>query len=359
MALGAAPLALSCVRLARRMDDPEAASVRDICAPNIAAWALLCAGALLAHAGLRANERSRARLAHDIYGGADDGLPVWVAAGAGGGAVGAGESAAALEVAQARRLAAGSAAWIDSLSDEDIQALGARVAAGKVPPRALQLRRATSHLYRRLPEGDATPLPDAPPRGTPAKPPPPGADAADEDALCFICCDRPHGAVLLDCGHGGLCGVCAQRVWLRPPSECPCCRCRVDQVVIIDAPCGRPAPGDGGVVRVRGLADGAALPKVAPMALPMSMPLPAPLAAALAAPRVAGLTRRGALLAAIAAATARAAQYESLAGEEEADDVEARAGAGTGFTPLVAGGGAGGGGRRALMTPTPAGRLRL
>jgi hypothetical protein len=269
LAAGAAPLALSCFRIAARLDGRTSGvtTAAAICAPNVAGWALLCACAALVHAAMRQNHAWQQRClfsaASDDGAAAADGaptllLPVWHGVDGAGVRVAAARAAAAtaLAAAQARRLSAGSAAWVDSLSDEAIAALAARLAGGKAPPRALRVRAAAAHLYCRATAEEeaaaaAAHTEEAGVRGAPASF---DADDADDSLLCFICCDRPHGAVLLGCGHGGLCGVCAARVWLRPPSECPACRADVDQVVLLtDAGHGAPPPPDGALVRVRGL----------------------------------------------------------------------------------------------------------
>ena len=39
----------------------------------------------------------------------------------------------------------------------------------------------------------------------------------DEDLgeTCFVCLDGRREAILLECGHGGLCAACAQSLWAR------------------------------------------------------------------------------------------------------------------------------------------------
>ncbi len=40
---------------------------------------------------------------------------------------------------------------------------------------------------------------------------------------CLVCMEHPQDAVLLDCGHSGLCVACACRLWERD-RRCPLCR---------------------------------------------------------------------------------------------------------------------------------------
>jgi hypothetical protein len=40
---------------------------------------------------------------------------------------------------------------------------------------------------------------------------------------CFVCMENPQDAVLLDCGHSGICVACASRLWERD-RHCPLCR---------------------------------------------------------------------------------------------------------------------------------------
>ncbi|CAM9328915.1 unnamed protein product, partial [Phaeothamnion confervicola] len=54
-----------------------------------------------------------------------------------------------------------------------------------------------------------------------------GEETDDDDSLsgiCFLCHDRPPDAVLLDCGHGGLCHGCGVSIASRPRPSCPICR---------------------------------------------------------------------------------------------------------------------------------------
>lgn len=75
------------------------------------------------------------------------------------------------------------------------------------------------------------------------------------DALCWICFEGPRDAVLLECGHGGICFACAQRCFKKKGRICPMCRQPVTQVVHIqlddDAPEADRNRGGGGVVRVK------------------------------------------------------------------------------------------------------------
>ena len=60
------------------------------------------------------------------------------------------------------------------------------------------------------------------------------SDNTDEsDTTCIICYDGEATCVLLECGHSGLCKKCAQRLWLRPPNECPSCRAPIKMVLEI------------------------------------------------------------------------------------------------------------------------------
>lgn len=56
------------------------------------------------------------------------------------------------------------------------------------------------------------------------------SDTASDDGYCIICYDATATCVFLECGHGGYCRKCANRLFVRPPHECPTCRQKIDQV---------------------------------------------------------------------------------------------------------------------------------
>jgi hypothetical protein len=78
-----------------------------------------------------------------------------------------------------------------------------------------------------------------------------GSDDDDEDALCAICFTGPRDAVLLECGHGGICYACARRCLRKKGRECPMCRTPVEQVVQIRLDGAPSSPQHTGVVRVK------------------------------------------------------------------------------------------------------------
>ena len=81
-----------------------------------------------------------------------------------------------------------------------------------------------------------------------------GDDDLDDESKCLICFTEPRDAVLLECGHGGICYGCARRCLRSKRRECPMCRQPVAQVVQIrlDGGSGVPlSPHHTGVVRVR------------------------------------------------------------------------------------------------------------
>jgi len=51
-------------------------------------------------------------------------------------------------------------------------------------------------------------------------------DGGGEDTSCIVCLDRDREAILLECGHGGLCLQCATSLWNQGPAgrHCPMCR---------------------------------------------------------------------------------------------------------------------------------------
>ncbi len=80
-----------------------------------------------------------------------------------------------------------------------------------------------------------------------------GARSVDEDdeSKCVICFSGPRDAVLLECGHGGLCYACARRCLRKKSKECPMCRQPVTQVVHIQLDPETSQSRHTGVVRVK------------------------------------------------------------------------------------------------------------
>eukprot|EP00299_Pterocystis_sp_00344_P008662 c3373_g1_i1.p1 GENE.c3373_g1_i1~~c3373_g1_i1.p1 ORF type:complete len:477 (+),score=90.38 c3373_g1_i1:147-1577(+) len=46
----------------------------------------------------------------------------------------------------------------------------------------------------------------------------------DDDSCCYICMGNPSQAVILECGHSGLCFDCACQLIRKPDAQCPLCR---------------------------------------------------------------------------------------------------------------------------------------
>ena len=74
--------------------------------------------------------------------------------------------------------------------------------------------------------------------------PPPDAQIAagsngPERQPCYLCMDRRADAVLLECGHGGICAACAAALWRRAAAapaverRCPLCRLPFVGVMLI------------------------------------------------------------------------------------------------------------------------------
>ena len=65
-----------------------------------------------------------------------------------------------------------------------------------------------------------------------------GKDDTDdpEASACWICLSGPSEAVLLECGHGGICNACAERCARKRPPLCPMCRAPITHVVRLAGP---------------------------------------------------------------------------------------------------------------------------
>lgn len=77
------------------------------------------------------------------------------------------------------------------------------------------------------------------------------ADIVESEQLCFICYDQVPQAILLECGHAGMCVTCAMQLLERRPGQAHCaiCRATISSVVRLRADVavpsslfGRPAP---------------------------------------------------------------------------------------------------------------------
>lgn len=51
--------------------------------------------------------------------------------------------------------------------------------------------------------------------------------------MCYVCMERQATAMLLDCGHAGLCLPCAKRL-LASTRTCPLCRNPISRVMQVD-----------------------------------------------------------------------------------------------------------------------------
>eukprot|EP00828_Plagiopyla_frontata_P030454 TRINITY_DN3966_c0_g1_i3.p2 TRINITY_DN3966_c0_g1~~TRINITY_DN3966_c0_g1_i3.p2 ORF type:complete len:131 (+),score=13.63 TRINITY_DN3966_c0_g1_i3:3-395(+) len=54
-----------------------------------------------------------------------------------------------------------------------------------------------------------------------------------QNAQCLICFDKYPDAVLMECGHGGVCRECAEDIW-KKSSECYLCRQKITSILILD-----------------------------------------------------------------------------------------------------------------------------
>ena len=69
-------------------------------------------------------------------------------------------------------------------------------------------------------------------------------DTSPLDKKCSICCEHEANAVLMDCGHGGICINCANAL-LRHGAACHMCRAAISQVLKIKG-------GSSGILSVVG-----------------------------------------------------------------------------------------------------------
>lgn len=51
------------------------------------------------------------------------------------------------------------------------------------------------------------------------------------ESTCYICCERRADAVVMECGHGGVCFTCATHLADTPPHKCPRCRRDIQEVL--------------------------------------------------------------------------------------------------------------------------------
>ncbi|CAN0583175.1 unnamed protein product, partial [Ectocarpus sp. 12 AP-2014] len=56
------------------------------------------------------------------------------------------------------------------------------------------------------------------------------ASSRREHSTCYICCERRADAVVMECGHGGVCFTCATTLADSPPHLCPVCRKVIQEV---------------------------------------------------------------------------------------------------------------------------------
>lgn len=50
-------------------------------------------------------------------------------------------------------------------------------------------------------------------------------------STCYICCERKADAVVMECGHGGMCFTCATHLANTAPHQCPVCRDPIHEIL--------------------------------------------------------------------------------------------------------------------------------
>ncbi|OMJ70390.1 hypothetical protein SteCoe_31637 [Stentor coeruleus] len=66
--------------------------------------------------------------------------------------------------------------------------------------------------------------------------------SSNNKKLCDMCIENPSDAVIMDCGHGGICYDCSLELW-KTVGMCHMCRCEISQVLQIE-------PSDKDLVKV-------------------------------------------------------------------------------------------------------------
>ena len=59
------------------------------------------------------------------------------------------------------------------------------------------------------------------------------SESKSETSVCALCFDQSPNAVLMECGHGGICYRCGIRL-VKLKEKCPLCRESVDLILKID-----------------------------------------------------------------------------------------------------------------------------
>ena len=125
-------------------------------------------------------------------------------------------------------------AQLPHLTDERLQQAGVAIAAHRhsllQAASALRLGGGGSSSASGAVAGAAAPPPVVSPQES--------VDAEDMEAenVCWICCMGPREAVLMECGHGGLCMKCAELCTKKRPPVCPMCRARIVKVLQVGDP---------------------------------------------------------------------------------------------------------------------------
>ena len=60
------------------------------------------------------------------------------------------------------------------------------------------------------------------------------APAPSPSHLCYVCCVARKNAVIMECGHGGLCFECGKSLASRHPRNCPICRAPISAVLRVE-----------------------------------------------------------------------------------------------------------------------------
>ena len=60
------------------------------------------------------------------------------------------------------------------------------------------------------------------------------APAPSPSHLCYVCCVARKNAVIMECGHGGICFECGKSLASRHPRNCPICRAPISAVLRVE-----------------------------------------------------------------------------------------------------------------------------